>query len=246
MAASRSPEPPARAGTVALGVTDAGRRHNGGHGTTHRNPAPRRLRGKHRRYRRCRGDARQLPRICLLGHLPARTAGRPGRPEAGAAPDPVPDERDGPAPGPRPRQVRPGGRRGDGAAAPARRQRHLRRAGPDGAALGDAAAADRWARQLRLTRRRRLARRHAVHRGPADLGRHGDGRLDRRGHRRLPAQLRRHRDPARGAARWPAEPAGQRHRGHRGRDGHQHGAAQPRRGDRRGPAPHRQSRGHPG
>ena len=33
------------------------------------------------------------------------------------------------------------------------------------------------------------------------------------------------------------QPAGQRHRGHRGRDGHEHGAAQPDRGHRRRPAP---------
>ena len=47
-------------------------------------------------------------------------------------------------------------------------------------------------------------------------------------------------DPARGAARRLPEPARQRRQRDRRRDGHQHGAAQPRRGHRRGPAPHRQ------
>jgi hypothetical protein len=106
--------PPVANGThqvVALSILVVGRRHNGGHGTTHRDtPAPRGLRGKHRRHRCCRGDAGQLPGVRLLRYLPARAAGRPGRAEAGAAPDPVPDERDGAATGPRARQVRPGGR----------------------------------------------------------------------------------------------------------------------------------------
>ncbi len=62
---------------------------------------------------------------------------------------------------------------------------------------------------------------------------HGDGARHRRGHRRLPAQLRR---PLAGADR-PAvalpQPAGQRLGRHRGRHGHQHPAAQPARGRRR-------------
>ena len=71
-----------------------------------------------------------------------------------------------------------------------------------------------------------------------------------RGHRRLPAQLRR---PLAGADR-PAgalpQPAGQRLGRHRGRHGHQHPAAQPARGRRRRPvgarAPRRHPRGAPG
>ena len=43
--------------------------------------------------RRCAAATSSTP----TGHLPARAPRRPGRPEAGAAPDPVPDERDGPA-----------------------------------------------------------------------------------------------------------------------------------------------------
>ena len=47
--------------------------------------------------------------------------------------------------------------------------------------------------------------------------------------------------PGRHAGRLP-EPARQRRQRHRRRHGHQHGAAQPRRGDRRRPAPHRPPR----
>ena len=46
----------------------------------------------------------------------------------------------------------------------------------------------------------------------------------------VPAQLRRHEDRARRAARAAAEPAGQRRDRHRRRHGHEHPAAQPRRG----------------
>ena len=127
---------------------------------------PRALRGAHRRHRRRRRDAGLLPRVRLLGHLLARPARRPRRPEAGAAPDPVPDGRDGPAPRPRARQERPRRRRGHGQAAPARRRGDLRRARPDGAAVLDAGAAGRRPRQLRLARRR-PARGHALHRVPA-------------------------------------------------------------------------------
>ena len=90
----------------------------------------------------------------------------------------------------------------------------------------------RRARQLRLARRR--SRRDALHRVPDGGGRDGDDGLDRRGHRRLQAQLRRPRDwsPSVLPAAIP-QPAGQRRRRHRGRHGHQHGAAQPRRGRRR-------------
>ena len=129
-----------------------------------------------------------VPRVRLLRHLLPGPARRARRPQAGAAPDPLHDERHGPAARPRPRQERPRRRRGDGPAAPARRRRDLRRAGPDGAALVDAAADRRRPRQLRLARR--PAGRDALHRVPDGAGRGGDDRLDRRGHRRLQAQLR--------------------------------------------------------
>src|SRR5207248_482054 len=114
--------------------------------TTRRYPrAARGFRREYRRHRCRRGDARQLPRVRLQRHLLPGAPRRAGRPQAGAAPDPVPDERDGAAPGSFACEMRPGRRRGDGPAAPARRLGHLRRAGPDGPAVGDAAAAGRRA-----------------------------------------------------------------------------------------------------
>ena len=82
-----------------------------------------------------------------------------------------------------------------------------------------------WAMRLPLvdghgnfgsTGRGRRPGRHAVHRGPAGRRGDGDGRLDRRGHRRLPAELRRPGDRARGAPGrrcrtcWSTAPPGSR------------------------------------
>ena len=50
----------------------------------------------------------RVPRVRLLGHLLPRAARRPRRAQAGAAPDPVPDGRDGPAPRPRRTSSAPG------------------------------------------------------------------------------------------------------------------------------------------
>ena len=80
-----------------------------------------------------------------------------------------------------------------------------------GSVDGDSAAAMRYT-EARLTGdRRRDARRH------------------RQGHRRLRRQLRRHPEGAVGPAGQAAEPARQRQLGHRGRHGHEHPAAPPRR-----------------
>ena len=106
-------------------------------------------------------------------------------------------------------------------------------------------AAGRRARQLRLARQRRPAGGHALHRVPPRRRRDADDRRPRRGRRRLPPDVRRGRDRARGPARGAAQPAGQRRERHRGRHGHQHGAAQPRRGRRRGPPPAHAPEGHP-
>ena len=95
------------------------------------------------------------------------------------------------------------------------------------------APADRPPGQLRLDRRR-PARRHAVHRGPARPARDGDAPRHRQGDRRLHPELRRLRAGADRPAGALPEPAGQRLRRHRRRDGDEHPAAQPRRGDRRG------------
>ena len=89
---------------------------------------------------------------------------------------------------------------------------------------GDNAAAMRYT-EARLSRGRpRPARRH------------------RRGHGRLPRDLRRRRRGAGGPAGGPAQPARQRHQRHRGRHGDQHPAAQSRRAVRRALPPARPSR----
>ena len=98
----------------------------------------------------------------------------------------------------------------------------------------DAAADDRRPRQLRLPRRRPGG--DALHRVPDGAGGDGDDRRHPRGHRRLPAQLRLPRDRAERAAGRDPAPHRQRHDRHRRRHGHQHRAAQPRRG-RAGAAP---------
>ncbi len=127
-----------------------------------------------------------------------------------------------------PREVRPGGRAGDGPVPPAQRHRDLRRPGPDGAALDDAAPADRRARQLRLPGLR--AGGDALHRVPDGSGGSADDVRSGIRHRRLQAQLRRQgRRADRAAGRLP-EPAGQRRQRDRGGDGHQLPAAQPGRG----------------
>ena len=123
-------------------------------------------------------------------------------------------------------QVLPGDRRRHGQLPPARRQRDLRRAGPDGAAVVDADAAGRRAGQLRLPGQR-PARRHAVHRVPPGPAGDGDAAGHQRGDRRLPAELRRPVRGARGPAGPLPQPAGERLRGHRRRHGHEDPAAQP-------------------
>ena len=105
----------------------------------------------------------------------------------------------------------------------------LRRPRPAGAAVVDALPADRRQRQLRLAGQR-PARGHALHRVPAGAAGDGDAARHRRGDRRLPAQLRRPLAGAAGPAGPVPQPAGQRLRGHRGRHGDQHPAAQPARG----------------
>ena len=194
----------------------------------------RRLRGAHPRHRHPAGDGGVVPRVRLLRHLLPSPAGRPRRPEAGAAPDPLHDERHGRPTRPRTRQERPRRRRGDGPPPPARRRRDLRRAGADGAALVDAAAHRRRPRQLREPGRPSGG--DALHRVPDGSPGRGDDGLHRRGHRRLQAQLRRPRARAGRAPCRDPPPDGQRRQRHRRRHGDQHGAAQPGRG-RPGPPP---------
>ena len=63
------------------------------HGVPPQAGPPRRLRGAHPRHRRRRRDAVVVPGVRLLGHLLPGPARRPRRPQAGAAPDPLHDER---------------------------------------------------------------------------------------------------------------------------------------------------------
>ena len=142
------------------------------------------------------------------------------------------------------RQVRPRHRRRDGALPPPRRQ----------SAIYDALV--RMAQPFSL--RHPLidfhgnygspdfgAGRRALHGVPAGAARDAAARRHRRGHRRHGAQLRRLHRGADGAAGAVPEPARQRQPGHRRRHGHEHPAAQPRRGHRRHDPPDRQPRGHP-
>ena len=81
--------------------------------------------------------------------------------------------------------------------------------------------------------------RQPQHGGAARAARDRDAPRHRGGDGRLRAELRRLPDRAAGAAVAVPEPARQRFVGDRRRHGHQHPAAQPRRGDRRGPGLHR-------
>ncbi len=195
-------------------------------------------RREHRATRARGGDALLVPRLRDERDRGTGAAGRARRPQAGAPPDPLLDVRlRAPARAPAP-QVRERRRRRHGELPPPRRLRDLRRPGPPRPGLRDAVPADRPAGQLRLDRQR-LAGGHAVHRGAPVAARHGDAPRHRRGHRRVRPELRRvEAGAARPAVALP-EPAGERLVRHRGRDGHEHPAAQPERGDRRGRRLHR-------
>ena len=107
-----------------------------------------------------------------------------------------------------------------------RRRGHLRRTGPDGAAVGDAAADDRRARQLRVAgRRRRACRTPARLAAPAM---EMIASLDEDTVDFIPNYDGTEVSPR--YCRRAAQPAGQRRRRDRRRHGHEHGAAQPRRG----------------
>ena len=211
---------------------------------THQATASRGLRGAHPRHRHQGRDGVLVPRVRLLRHLLPGAARRPRRAQAGPAPHPLHDGRDEPAARPRARQERPRRRRGHGPPAPARRRRDLRRPGPAGPALVDAAADRRRARQLRLARR--PPGRDALHRVPDGRARGGDDGLHRRGHRRLQAQLRRPRDRAdRSCRRRSRTSSSTAPTGIAVGHGHQHRPAQPRRGRPGAAPPDRAPRGHP-
>ena len=197
--------------------------------------------GQHRGARAREGDALLVPRLRDERDRRARAARRPRRAQAGPPARALRDARPRPAAEPRLPQVRLHRRRGDGQVPPARRLGDLRDAGADGAGVLPALPARRRPGQLRLDRRR-SAGRDAVHGGAPRPAGDGDAPRHRRRHRRLRAQLRRV-DPRAAAAAGPLpEPAGQRRHRHRGRDGDQHPAAQPPRGDRGRQRLHRRPR----
>ena len=128
-------------------------------------------------------------------------------------------------------EVGPRQRRHHGQVPPARRRRHLRRAGAHGPAVLAAPPADRLPRQLRLARLRPGC--FALHGVPSAPVGDAAARRHRRRDRRHEPDLRRQPRGAGGAAGALPQPARQRQPGHRRRHGHQHPAAQPRRGHRR-------------
>ena len=110
----------------------------------------------------------------------------------------------------------------------ARRSGDLSDARPHGAAVGHARTARGRPGQLRF-RRRRSARRHALHRGAHDASRRRADGGHGPGHGGFRPQLRRNPHRADRFPRRVSESARQRRHGHRRRHGHEHCAAQPRR-----------------
>ena len=119
-----------------------------------------------------------------------RAARRPRRTQARAPSGALRDVRRRLPPRPRLLQVLARRGRRDGSVPPARRHRDLRHPRAPGSALGDARTAGPGPGQLRLARQR-LGGRDALHRVPDGAAGARDGPRHRRGHRRLPAQLRR-------------------------------------------------------
>ena len=186
------------------------------------------------RARAARGrDPEVVPRLRDVRHRRTGTARGARRAEACPPPDPLVDARAGVAPRPAPSEVGQRGRRRDGQVPPARRRPDLRLPRPDGAGVLPPPSPDRPPRELRI-RRRRPAGRVEVHGSPSGTDRDGAPSRHRCGDRRLRAQLRRVRAAARGLAVALPQPAGERLRRDRRRDGDEHPSAQPRRGDRRG------------
>ena len=185
-------------------------------------------------------DALVVPRLRDERDRRAGAARRPRRAEAGPPPRPLRDARPRPAAEPALPQVGDDRRRGDGQIPPSRRLGDLRHAGADGAGLLAALHAGRRPGQLRLDRRR-PAGRDALHGGPPRAPLDRAAARHRRRHRRLRPQLRRVPARAAGAAGALPQPARQRLLRDRGRDGDQHPAPQPARGDRRGQGLHRRT-----
>ncbi len=133
----------------------------------------------------------RLPRLRHERHRQPRAAGCPRWPQAGPSARAVHDARDGSELHRELSQVRRDRRRGDGQVPPARRPVAVRRARAPRPGLLAALPARGRPGQLRL-RRRRPARRHALHGSAHDRHRLGAARRHRQGHRRVRGELRRH------------------------------------------------------
>ena len=190
------------------------------------------LRPRHHSGHDRRGDEALLPRLRDERDRGARAARCPRRAQTGPPPHPLLDEGERQRVEPRLPQIGAHRRRRDRQIPPAWRAGDLRRDGADGAGLCDAPAADRRPGQFRLDGRR-PAGGLPLHRGAARPRRRHAARRSRQGHRRVPAELRRHRAGAQGPAGRLSEHPGQWRQRHRGRHGDQHPAAQSRRGHRR-------------
>ncbi len=162
-------------------------------------------------------------------HRRPRAAGRARRPQAGAPAGPLRDVRRRLPARPRLQQVRPRRRRRHGSVPPARRHRDLRRPGAPGAALVVALSAGRRQRQLRLARQRPGRGRCATPSAGCSRWRWRccatSTRTPSTSARTTTAGSR-----SRSCCRAGSRTCWSTARRDRGRDGHQHPAAQPARG----------------
>ena len=197
------------------------------------------LRRADRRHRRRGGDAGGVPRVRLLRHLLPRPARRPRRAQAGAATDPLLDGRDGPAPRPRPREVRAASSATSWASTT--RTATRRSTTPSSGWPSPSRCACRSSTGTATSARSTTARR------PRATPRPGwppaallmTSSLDEDTVDFIPNYDDQLLQPEVLPVGLP-QPARQRRQRDRGGHGHQHGAAQPRRGHRGGPPPHRQ------
>ena len=211
--------------------------------TTNQTDARRRRRRRSRRARSQEEVEAAFLEYSMSVIVSARAARRARRPEAGAPPHPLGDARREPAPRPPVREVRARRRRRDGQLPPARRHRDLRRARAHGPAVLAHRAADRQARQLRLARPIRRPRRATPSAGCRRSRWSCSPASTRAPSTSSPTTTASRSEPVVLPARFPNLLVNGS-AGHRGRHGHQHPAAQPRRGVQRGGEADRQARRH--
>ena len=173
-------------------------------------------------------DQELVPRLLDVRDHFARTARCARRAETLATAHPLRDARAFAVPRTQALQMRENLRRHLRQLPSAWRSGDLSDAGAHGAAVGDARKARGRQGQFRF-RRKRSAGGDALHRGAADASRRGADAGHGKGHGGFRAELRRAPDRADGFSGGIPESARQRRHGHRGRHGHEHGAAQSRR-----------------